>query len=122
MRKKILITDDDKDIVEILTIILTESGYETHGLTKGNRIFEEIKEFEPDLILMDVMLGGMDGLTICKNIKENILYSHLPVILISATPDMEDALAVQGAPNDYLEKPFDIDILLSKVEKHLSYV
>lgn len=122
MRKKILITDDDEDIIEILTLILTESGYEIHSLTRGNRIIEEIKEFQPDLILMDVMLGDMDGMTICKSIKENSLYSHLPVILISATPDMEESLALHGAPNDYLEKPFDIDVLLSKVEKHLNFV
>lgn len=122
MRKKILITDDDEDIIEILTLILTESGYEIHSLTQGNRIIEEIKEFQPDLILMDVMLGDMDGMTICKSIKENSLYSHLPVILISATPDMEESLVLHGAPNDYLEKPFDIDVLLSKVEKHLNFV
>lgn len=122
MVKKILITDDDKDIVEILTIILNESGYETRSLTRANRIFEEIDEFQPDLILMDVMLGNMDGLAICKDIKENNQYKHLPVIIISASHDLKQILDQAGAPNDYLEKPFDIDILLSKVEKHLNFV
>lgn len=119
MGEKILILDDDKDILEILTLILTESGYEISSQSQGNRIFEEIEEFKPDLILMDVRLDNMDGMAICRDIKENILYKHLPVILISATHDLERALDLPGAPNDYLAKPFDIDVLLSKVEQHL---
>lgn len=119
MGEKILILDDDKDILEILTLILTESGYEINSQSQGNRIFEEIEEFKPDLILMDVRLAYMDGMAICREIKENILYKHLPVILISAAHDLERALDLPGAPNDYLAKPFDIDVLLSKVEEHL---
>jgi DNA-binding response OmpR family regulator len=113
MKEKILILDDDKDILEILTLILTESGYEILSLSNGKKIFE------PKLILMDVMLGDMDGLEICKSIKSKIQYKDLPVILISATHDMKEFLHLPGAPNDYLEKPFDIDVLLSKVEKYL---
>jgi DNA-binding response OmpR family regulator len=119
MKEKILILDDDKDILEILTLILTESGYEILSLSNGKKIFEELKNFEPKLILMDVMLGDMDGLEICKSIKSKIQYKDLPVILISATHDMKEFLHLPGAPNDYLEKPFDIDVLLSKVEKYL---
>jgi DNA-binding response OmpR family regulator len=121
MKEKILILDDDIDILEILTLILTDSGYEILGLSDGEKIFEEIKNFEPNLILMDVMLGNMDGLSICKAIKEKSQYKDLPVILISATHDMNEFLDLQGSPNDYLEKPFDIDVLLSKVEKHLKF-
>jgi DNA-binding response OmpR family regulator len=119
MREKILILDDDKDILEILTLILTESGYEILSLSNGKKIFDEIKDFEPNLILMDVMLGDMDGLAICKAIKEKVQYKDLPVILISATHDMKELLHLQGAPNGYLEKPFDIDVLLSTVKKNL---
>ena len=121
MRKKILILDDDKDILEILCLILMDE-YEIKPLNCGDRVFEEIKEFDPDLILMDVQLGDMDGMTICKDIKENILTSSIPVVLISATHDLEQSLELPGAPNDYLAKPFDIDHLLSKVEKHLMLV
>jgi DNA-binding response OmpR family regulator len=120
MREKILILDDDKDILEILTLILTESGYKILSLSNGKKIFDEIKNFEPDLILMDVMLGDMDGLAICKAIKSKSQYKDLPVILISATHDMDEFLDQPGAPNDYMEKPFDIDLLLSKVQKHLT--
>ena len=120
MSKKILILDDDKDILEILELILTESGYEIHCLSHGNRIFEEIKEFEPDLILMDVMLGDLDGLSICKDIKEQPSTSNLPVILISATNNLNESINLPGAPNDYLSKPFDIDIFLAMIGKYMN--
>jgi DNA-binding response OmpR family regulator len=68
---------------------------------------------------MDVMLGGMDGMEICRSIKAKTQYEDLPVILISATHDLEAFLDLPGAPNDYMEKPFDIDVLISKVEKYL---
>jgi len=119
MMKKILILDDDKDILEIVTIILIEYGYEIRALNHGDRIFEEIKEFGPDLILMDVRLANMDGLAICREIKENILYSFIPIILISATHDLDKSLDQVGAPNDFLSKPFDIDVLINKIEKHI---
>jgi DNA-binding response OmpR family regulator len=120
MREKILILDDDKDILEILTLILTESGYEILSLSNGKKIFEELKRFEPKLILMDVMLGDMDGLEICKSLKSKIQYKDLPIIIVSASHDLKDILNHPGAPNDYLEKPFDIDLLLSKVDKYLN--
>jgi len=119
MKKKILILDDNSDILEILTILLMEVGYEIKCLAAADRIFEEIKEFKPDLILLDVMLANVDGLAICKDIKENILTSFLPVILMSGAQDLAKYLNIEGGPNDYLAKPFDIDVLLSKVEEHL---
>lgn len=120
MKKKILILDDNSDILEILTILLMEVGYEIKCLGVADKIFEEIKEFKPDLILLDVMLANIDGLVVCRDIKENILTSSLPVILMSGKQDLAKYLNIQGGPDDYLEKPFDIDILLRKVEKHLS--
>lgn len=119
MKKKVLILDDNSDILEILTILLMEVGYEIKCLGAADRIFEEIKEFKPDLIILDVMLANMDGLAVCRDIKESILTSSLPVILMSGKQDLADYLYIQGGPDDYLAKPFDIDVLLSKVEKHL---
>jgi DNA-binding response OmpR family regulator len=120
MNKKILVLDDDNDILEILSILLLESGYEVKTLNCGETVFEEIKDYRPDLILMDVMLAGMDGRSICKNIKENHLTSFLPVILISGTHDLSQSLHLPGAPNDYVAKPFDLDYLLSIVEKQFA--
>ncbi len=119
MKEKILILDDDNDILEILTIILSESGYEIKTLNCGDRIFEELIQFKPKLLLLDIMIGDMNGLSICREIKENALTSSLPVILISASHDLDKSLNLQGAPDDFLAKPFDIDILLNKIEKYV---
>lgn len=119
MSKKILIVDDDNDIVEILSFVLSEAGYETRVLTHGETVFDDIKEFKPTLILMDVMLGGMDGRVICHSIKTNPSMSSLPVILISGTHDLAKSLQLPGAPNDFIAKPFNLDHLLKKVAQHI---
>lgn len=119
MSKKILVLDDDNDILEILSYFLVESGYEIKTLNCGDTVFDDIKSFQPDLILMDVMLAGLDGRTICKDIKDNHLTSFLPVILISGTHDLAKSLQLPGAPNDFVAKPFDLDYLLAKIEKQL---
>ena len=111
--------DDDSDIVEILSFLLSEAGYETKLLTHGETIFTEIKEFKPNLILMDVMLGGMDGRTICNRIKTNPSTSSLPIILISGTHDLARSLNLPGAPNDFIAKPFNLDHLLEKVAQRI---
>jgi len=120
MSKKILILDDDADILEIISLLLVDNGYEVRTLSCGDTVFEDIKDFQPDLILMDVMLADMDGRAICKNIKENHLTYFLPVILISGTHDLDESLHLPGAPNDFVAKPFDIDYLLEKIEKQLA--
>ncbi|MFD2146242.1 response regulator transcription factor [Mucilaginibacter antarcticus] len=118
--KKILVVDDDEDIVEIVSYILKEKGYQVMALTSGEAVLQTIQLFHPDLVLMDVMLAGMDGRAICTNIKEDKNNVSLPVILISATHDLAKSLTQQGAPNDFLAKPFDVDILLLKVEQQLA--
>lgn len=118
MKEKILILDDDKDILEILTIILTESGYEIRTLNCGDSIFEELIQFEPNILLMDIMIAGMNGLSICREIKENALTRSLTVIMISASHDLDKCLGLPGAPDDFLAKPFEIDYLLNKIEKY----
>jgi len=115
MSKKILILDDDSDILEILTIVLSEAGYEVKAIENGEAVFEDIANFRPDLILMDVMLAGMDGRIICRNIKGDPSTANLPVILISGTHDLAQSLHLPGAPNDFISKPFDIHNLLIRI-------
>lgn len=122
MSKKILVLDDDDDILEVISFVLVDNGYEVKTLNCGDTVFEDIKSFQPDLILMDVMLAGLDGRSICKSIKENHLTYFVPVILISGTHDLAKSLLLPGAPNDFVAKPFDLDHLLAKIEKHLAVV
>jgi len=119
MNKKILILDDDEDILDIVSFLLRENGYKVQTLSNGETVFEAIKEFNPELLLMDVMLGGMDGRVICKRIKNTEETNCLPVILISGTHDLGNSLLEEGAPNDFVAKPFDIYDLLQKIKDQL---
>ncbi|TSD62887.1 response regulator [Inquilinus sp. KBS0705] len=120
MGKRILVVDDDTDILEILTFLLTDSGYQTHTLNNGESIFDEIKRFEPDLVVMDVMLAGMDGREICKSIKTREFTHLLPVILMSGTHNLSGLSGMEGAPDDFVAKPFDINNLLNKIQYQLT--
>ena len=120
MCKRILAVDDDLSILSVLKDLLEYEGYEVSTLSTGEKVMEEIKNHTPDLILLDVMLGGMDGRDICKSIKEKIETHDIPVILISATHNLADTLKLEGAPDDFIAKPFDIRILLKKIERQLS--
>jgi len=119
MSERILILDDDNDILEILSLLLAERGYEIRTSNHGETIFEDIQDFQPGLILMDIMLAGMDGRALCRDIKKNPLTNLLPVILISGTHDIVGSLGLPGAPNDFLAKPFDVDQLHAKIAKQL---
>ncbi len=119
MSKRILILDDDQDILDVVSYILTESGFEVQALSSGEQVAAVIKEFHPDLVLMDVMLADMDGRVICSKLKKDQSTRHIPVILISGTHNLANSLTQQGAPNDFIPKPFDIDVLLTKVKAQL---
>jgi DNA-binding response OmpR family regulator len=120
MKQKILVLDDDADILEIISYILMDKGYEVVTLSGGEEIFQTISKFHPNLVLMDVMLGNMDGRIICSELKQRSETSSLPVILISASHDLAQSLRQEGAPNDFIAKPFDIDRLVKKVEQQLA--
>ncbi|TSJ36534.1 response regulator transcription factor [Mucilaginibacter corticis] len=119
MGKRILVLDDDQHILDILTYILTEDAYEVKVLADGHQVAAAIEQFDPALILMDVMLADLDGWVICRHLKERPETSHIPVILISGTHDLAATLHQQGAPNDFMTKPFDLDVLLSKIKAQL---
>ena len=116
----ILAVDDDKDILEVLQFILEDSGYEVKTLSDGHKLFEKLNEQLPDLILMDIMLNGLDGRDLCKNVKLNYTTQSIPVIMISASHNISDVLHQDCAPNDFLAKPFDINMLLNKIQRQLA--
>ncbi|WP_345949287.1 response regulator [Mucilaginibacter sp. PAMB04274] len=120
MKQKILVLDDDADILAIISYILTDKGFDVATLSGGEEIGKVIRQFNPDLVLMDVMLGSMDGRMICKDLKHQPETSSLPVILISASHDLAQSLREDGAPNDFIAKPFDIDKLVKTVEEQLT--
>ena len=118
--QRILAVDDDRDILDVLQFILEDSGYEVETLSDGTHLMEKIKERHPDLILLDIMLGNMDGRTLCKNMKSIQETQKIPVILISASHDVSGSMHQTGAPNAFIAKPFDINVLLNTIKKQLA--
>jgi CheY-like chemotaxis protein len=86
----------------------------------GDTIFDDIENFGPHLVLMDVMLARLDGSMICKQIKENPLTHSLPVILISGTHNLSESMHLPGAPDGFIAKPFDPEYLLNSIAKQLT--
>jgi two-component system response regulator VicR len=120
MAKRILVIDDDEDILSILDIIFVEEGYEPVLLSKGTTA-KEIRLLHPDLILLDVRIAGFDktGDQICTEIRSELQLANIPVLLFSAEEGI-DTLAIGCGANGYVNKPFDISGLLSKVKEFIS--
>lgn len=112
--------DDNEDILEIIKLILEGYDYEVMTLANGNLLIDQIKEYKPDLILLDIMLGNMDGRELCKLVKSNHETHDIPIILVSASHGLSERFQPYDAPNDFLAKPFDITELLDKVQTHLA--
>jgi DNA-binding response OmpR family regulator len=117
-RKKLLVVDDDPDILEFLEVILEEEGYEVLTSTKGEYLEQLHNGGLPDLILLDVLLSGKDGREIVKHLKSQDETKHIPVIMFSAHPSAEQTARAAGA-DDFIAKPFNIDELLARVAKYL---
>ncbi len=116
--KKILIVDDDDDIRDIIHLILEGEGYEVSELADGHNVDGAVSDFHPDVILLDVMLGDMDGRDICRELKLAPGTEGIPIIMVSASHKQEVLKDGGCRANDYLAKPFDIDVLIQKVGYH----
>ncbi|NOW94295.1 response regulator transcription factor [Mucilaginibacter sp. SG564] len=119
MSKRILVIDDDEDILEILHIVFQEEGYEVVLSNTGDAA-EHIQIIHPDLILLDVRIEGSKkrGDEICAELKEQYKEEKMPIILVSAESDLE-LLANECGADHYISKPFDIYQLLMHVQKIL---
>lgn len=119
MDKKVIVIEDEDNVRETLDLLLTNAGFTVRSSATGTEIFNTITEFNPDVILLDVMLEDLDGRDICRAIKENPNSSHIPVIMLSGVPDVYNAIADVGA-NDVVSKPFDETTLINRIERQLS--
>jgi len=118
MNKRILVADDDPGIRDIFKIVLIKAGYDIEIKEDANEIFEN-RFTVPDIFLVDKLLSGIDGLDICRFLKANEKTSHIPVIMVSATPDIGIAATNAGA-DDFIEKPFELAYLLKVIERNIN--
>lgn len=118
--KKILVVDDSREILEVIELILGTEGYNVNGIWDASKLSQSIIDFKPDLILLDVMLGNIDGRDLCNSLKTDLATNHIPVIMISASHNLGDMNDRVCHPNDFIAKPFDIDNLIDKVGAQLA--
>ena len=115
--KKILVADDDQAILESTTLILEECGYRVESTIDGETIFKMKKDL-PDMLLIDIWMSGQDGREICKFFKNKKQTKHIPIIMISASSDIEESARKAGS-DDFITKPYDMEDLIKMVEKHI---
>lgn len=112
--KKILIIEDDKTISDELKILLDDNGYDSYQLFNFHQITKKIIEFDPDLVLLDIVLPGTNGQTILKEIRKE---SNLPVIMLtSKTGDINEIMSMSYGADDYITKPYNPTLLLLRIE------
>ena len=100
----VLVVDDDKDLAEMLGIVLTGAGIDVEMVGRGDEALEAFRETKPDLVLLDVMLPGIDGVEVCKLIRAE---SMVPIVMLTARGDTQDVVAgLEAGADDYIVKPF----------------
>ncbi len=114
MATKILIVEDDNNIADLLRLYLEKESYEVSIASDGGKGVEQFRHFQPDLVLLDLMLPVMDGWGVCRAIRAE---SKVPVIMLTAKGETEDKVSglKQGA-DDYITKPFEMQELLARIE------
>ena len=118
--KKILIVDDEADIIEILQFVLESQGYECVTAMVGETGLNLAREINPDLIILDVMMPKINGYKISRLLKYDNKYKDIPILMITARSQEEDkVIGEETGANEYITKPFQVDYVLEKVKSYL---
>lgn len=113
-KQKIMIVDDDQHIAELISLYLSKEGYETMEIYDGREAVEKVGSFQPNMMILDLMLPGMDGYKVCTEIRK---ISDIPVIMLTAKGETFDkVLGLELGADDYMVKPFDSKELVARVK------
>lgn len=113
MNKKALVVEDDANIAELLMLYLEKDGFEVSIANDGGKAISEFESFQPDLVLLDIMLPVMDGIQVCKEIRK---VSQVPIIMLTAKGETSDKITgLDSGADDYVTKPFEIKELLARI-------
>lgn len=111
---KIMVVDDDEHIAELISLYLLREGYETCEVYNGTDAVKKVEEFKPNLIMLDIMLPGIDGYQVCREIRK---VSNVPVIMLTAKGDTFDkVLGLELGADDYMVKPFEPKELIARIK------
>src|SRR6202165_1405908 len=114
MTSKVLVVDDEAHIVELARLYLSREGYEVEGVEDGSQALARFSQVKPDLVVLDIMLPGADGLTICKEIRKQ---SQVPIIMLTARDEVTDkVVGLEVGADDYLTKPFHPQELVARAK------
>jgi DNA-binding response OmpR family regulator len=120
-QKKILVVDDEVDLVETIRFPLEMEGFNVLVSYNGEDALNQARKEKPDLILLDLMLPKLDGYKVCRLLKFDERYKHIPILMLTAkTQEKDKLLGKETGANEYITKPFDIDELMKKVKVYLS--
>jgi two-component system response regulator MtrA len=114
----IMVVDDDQDLAEMLGIVLTSSGFDVDLVSRGDEVLEVFRNNPPDLVLLDVMLPGIDGIEVCRLIRKE---SMVPIVMLSAKGETQDIVrGLEAGADDYMQKPFrDKAELIARIRTRL---
>lgn len=119
-KKRILIVDDDENIAELISLYLVKECFDTEIVSNGEEAIKVFKQYQPHLVLLDIMLPGMDGYDVCREIRKD---SQVPIIMLSAKGEVFDkVLGLKIGADDYMVKPFDSNELVARVQAILRRV
>ena len=119
--KKVLIVDDEPDLVETLKFVLETAGFECYAAYNGEDGLNLAREILPDLIILDVMMPKINGFKICRLLKYDSKYKNIPILMVTARSQEEDKLiGEETGVDEYITKPFDLDALVEKVKNYLN--
>jgi len=123
LNKRVLIIEDDKDIVELVRYNLEKEGFQVTGVSDGLTGLAQVKKAPPDLLLLDLMLPGLSGLEICKDLRRDAKFARLPILMLTARGDEADrVVGLELGADDYVTKPFSPRELVARVKALLRRV
>ena len=119
-KKRILLVDDEKDLVETVTFRLEAAGYEVIPAYDGQEALDKARKEKPDLIILDLMLPKMDGYKVCAMLKRDQRYMNIPIIMFTArAQESDEKLGYECGANAYITKPFQHEAVLAKIKELL---
>lgn len=120
-QKRILIVEDEEGLLKFESILMRSHGYEVTEVSDGNAALECMERVKPDLVLLDIMIPGIDGIEVCRQIKSSESTRHIPVIMLTAKRSRDDMVKSQQVGADwYITKPFKSAMLIEAVQRFLS--
>lgn len=116
MNNTILAVDDEEDLLELVTFNLKKEGYDVTGATSGEEALRQARTISPDLLILDLMLPGIDGLDVCRILKHDANTRHIPIVMLTAKGSEADVVAgLELGADDYITKPFSPKVLVARV-------